>query len=96
MTSQVDSGFKAVVDKLVQQRQDFLASLKSGSSMLKLTYQGKTLLCVYMRHTDTTVTVMTTKEIVAHLWGNATLCLSGTFEEADVKFPLNEVQLANG
>ena len=96
MSNAVSPEFKQLVGNIVQQRQDFLASLKSGSSMLKLTYKGKTLLCVYMRHTATTVTVMTTKEIVAHLWGNATLCLSGTFEETNVKFPLEEVQLANG
>lgn len=96
MNATVSSGFKAVVDTLVKQRQDYLAGLKPESSMLNITYRGKKLLCVYMRHTATTITVKTTKETVDHLWNNGTLCLSGPFTDVNIKFPLNEVQIANG
>ena len=80
----------------VQRRQDYLARLKSGSSMLKITYQGKQLTCVYLRHDQDTVTVQTTKEIIDQLFNNGTLCLSGPFTDTAVKFKLNEVQIANG
>jgi hypothetical protein len=95
MSCTVSPEFKQLVDNIAQRRQVYLATLGSGSSMLKLTYKGKTLLCVYMRHTTSTITVKTTKEIVAHLWGNATFCWSGPFTEANVKFPLEEVELTS-
>ena len=96
MNGTISPEFKALVGDLVQRRQDYLAGLKSGSSMVKITYQGKQLTCVYMRHTRETITARTTKEIVDHLWNNGTLCLFGPFTELDVKFKLNEVQIANG
>jgi len=86
----------ALVGNLVQRRQDYLASLKSGSSMVTLTHKGKKLLCVYLRHTAETITVRTTKETIDHLFNNGTLCLSGPLTDLDVKFPLNETQVANG
>ena len=96
MNGTVSPEFKAIVGQFVQRRQDYLAGLKSGSSMVKITYQGKQLTCVYMRHTMETVSVQTTKEIIDHLFNNGTLCLSGPFTEVIVKFKLNEVQIANG
>lgn len=92
----VSQGFKTVIDQLVQRRQDYLASLKTGQSIVKITYRGKQLTCVYVRHTQDTVTVQTSKEIIDHLFNNGTLCLSGPFTDMNVKFKLNEVQIANG
>ena len=96
MNGTVSPEFAKTVGMLVQRRQDYLAGLKSGSSMVKITYQGKQLTCVYMRHTMETVSVQTTKEIIDHLFNNGTFCLSGPFTEVIVKFKLNEVQIANG
>lgn len=95
MNGTVSPEFKTLVGDLVKRRQDYLAGLKSGS-IIKITYQSKELLCVYMRHTIETITVQTSKEIVDHLWNNGTLCLSGPFTVLDVKFKLNEVQIADG
>lgn len=92
----ITPGFEAIVGELVQRRQNYLASLKTGQSMVKITYHGKQLTCVYMRHTQDTVTVQTSKEIIDHLFNNGTLCLSGSFTDMNVKFKLNEVQIANG
>ena len=94
--TRISPEFKAIVGQFAQRRQDYLSSLKPGQSMVKLTYRGKQLLCVYMRHTDETVTVQTSKEIIDHLFNNGTLCLSGPFTEMNVKFKLSEVQIANG
>ena len=96
ISPRVSSGFKVIVDTLVQQRQDYLAGLQSESSMVKITYKDKTLLCVYMRHTQTTVTVKTSKETVDHLWNNGPLCLSGPYTDLNVKFKLSEVHITKG
>lgn len=92
----VSPEFKALIGQFVQRRQNCLSGLKSGSSMLKITYQGKQLTCVYLRHTKDTVTVQATKEIVDHLFNNGTLRLSGPFTDMPVNFKLNEVRIANG
>jgi len=96
MNGTVSPEFAKTVGMFVQRRQDYLASLKSGSSVVKITYKGKQLTCVYMRHTVETVSVQTTKEVIDHLFNNGTLCLSGPFTEVIVKFKLNEVQITNG
>jgi protein-tyrosine phosphatase len=63
--------------------------------MIKVTYRGKELLCVYVRHTLEKISVRTTRETVNHLWNNGPQCLNGPFTDVVVWFPLNQVQVIN-
>jgi hypothetical protein len=94
MKNNDNNGLADIVKQSIQRREDFLASLRSGASMLKLVVRGQKLTCVYKKHDSKTLTVGSDTQ-TAQLLRGGTFNLSGPFKPEDITFNLNEVESAS-
>ncbi len=94
----IDPGIAKMIASITTKRSEWLRSLKSGQSVVKITIRknGGTIYGIYKCHSDSTITVRSSVGLIDHVMRGKTLVLSSMdLRSEDITFNFLDIQMTN-